>query len=85
LYLAGRYDDMAVNIESTIETSLESISMDSLNGVYLNMRPVMNLWPHVVYEGASLSRVFRLYQQALRHVQRRFLWHRPMWALVVLS
>jgi hypothetical protein len=55
------YDDLAVSLESELPCELSDIPEESLEGAHIDMRAVMNPWPHVVFEGASLSRVFRLY------------------------
>ena len=64
-----KYDDLLTNIESTLTNQLSEVPQDQLENLYLDMRQVMNPWPHVVFEGASLSRVFRLYRGiGIRHL-----------------
>merc|ERR1711871_857637 len=62
------YDDLAVTLESETDDVNELVDTN-FDGVYLDLRPVMNPWPYVVYEGASLSRVYRLYRGiGIRHL-----------------
>ena len=48
---------------------MEEIDDAGLDGVYINLQPLMDAWPYVVFEGASLSRVYRLYRGlGVRHL-----------------
>ena len=62
------HDDLQNNLASK-GTPVEEIDDAGLDGVYINLQPLMDAWPYVVFEGASLSRVYRLYRGlGVRHL-----------------